>query len=171
MTTRQARDFIRARYGMRFVSYFDRIDPRYGPARAESVNRYLLMYAMGGVYLGLKSTLKHPLDRVLRESDSYLLSHWQDRAIGVHPGIDLGFDEGELQQWHIVCAPEHPFLKAVIAAVMRNIDAYDPARDEVGKNRRVENDRTDRLYTGGGADPERASFSQGGHQGRVRLRV
>jgi inositol phosphorylceramide mannosyltransferase catalytic subunit len=126
----QIRDFIRSNYDRNTRSYFDRINPRYGPARADFF-RYLLMYACGGVYLDLKSTLMKPLDLVLRESDSYLLSRWNDKMMGVYP--DLGIPQGEFQQWHIVCAPEHPYLKAVIGAVMRNLDTYDQGNHGVGK--------------------------------------
>ena len=40
-------------YGADMLSYYERIDPLYGAARADFF-RYLLLYAIGGVYLGYK---------------------------------------------------------------------------------------------------------------------
>jgi hypothetical protein len=40
---------------------------------------------------------------------------------------------GEFQQWHIIAAPGHPFLKAVIETVLRNIDRYQPWFDGTGR--------------------------------------
>jgi hypothetical protein len=41
--------------------------------------------------------------------------------------------KGEYQIWHIIAAPQHPFLEAVIQRVQRNIEDYDPIRDGVAK--------------------------------------
>jgi mannosyltransferase OCH1-like enzyme len=129
--------FIRQEYSADMLRYYLRINPRYGPARADFF-RYLLMYRVGGVYLDVKATLTRRLDDVLRADDVYLLSHWQNQpgqdygGWGIHPECDPV--HGEWQQWHVVCAPNHPFLKAVILEVIWNIDNYRPARDGVGKS-------------------------------------
>jgi mannosyltransferase OCH1-like enzyme len=116
------RDFIGSRFGAETLAYFDRINPLYGAARAD-LFRYLLLYEFGGVYLDIKSTATLPLDGVLQPSDSYLLSSWSGKTARF-----------EYQQWHIVAAPKHPFLKAVIEAVRKNIDNYNPLTHRVGKN-------------------------------------
>jgi hypothetical protein len=122
--------FITEHYGVRVLRYYQRINPRYGAARAD-LFRYLLMYRIGGVYLDIKSRSVRPLDDALRPGDRYILSHWKN-----DPGSEreqwgrakqLGdLPRGEFQQWHIICAPGHPFLKAVIEGVLRNIDTYRP---------------------------------------------
>ena len=132
------REFIQKNCDVKTLSRYDRIDPRYGAARADFF-RYLLMHKVGGVYLDIKASLKRPLDDVLSDEDVYLLSHWRNKAGERYQGWGLwpasaGVPEnGEYQQWHIVSEPGHPFLAAVIARVSHNIDAYDPAVDGVGK--------------------------------------
>lgn len=127
--------FIRRHYDEWVLEYFQRINPLYGAARAD-LFRYLLMYQSGGVYLDVKSSLRRPLDEVLRPDDRYLLSHWNNQPgeeferWGLHP--ELGDGRGEFQQWHIVAAAGHPFLRAVIERVLRNIARYNPVLDGAG---------------------------------------
>jgi hypothetical protein len=122
--------FIEEAYGPRILSYFHRINPRYGAARAD-LFRYLVMYKHGGVYLDIKSAFTRPIDEILQPDDRYLLAHWPNEAGQKHADWGMPRDlrhipRGELQQWHIVCAPGHPFLKAVINTVLTNIDRYSP---------------------------------------------
>lgn len=130
-------DFIKNNYDPQIINYFNRINPVYGAAKAD-LFRYLLMYKCGGVYIDIKSSLRKPLDEVLEEDDRYLLSGWKDNETsqfdgwGVHSDVNK-FTYEEYQQWHIVAAPGHPFLKAVIENVLRNIDNYDPGLHGVGK--------------------------------------
>jgi inositol phosphorylceramide mannosyltransferase catalytic subunit len=129
------RVFITEQCGLDDLRYFDLINPSYGAARADFF-RYLLLYHVGGVYLDIKATATRPLDEVLQANDVFILSHWGNREgnpyrnWGRHPELDAN---GELQQWHIVAAPRHPFLNTVIASVKRNIDVYNPATHGVGK--------------------------------------
>lgn len=129
-------DFIAREYGPRMLDRYQRISAKYGPARADFF-RYLLMYRFGGVYLDVKAALTRPLGEVIRPDDVYLLSHWQNQPgqdyveWGIHPECDP--EHGEWQQWHVVCAPGHPFLEAAILEVMRNIDHYDASVQGAGK--------------------------------------
>jgi mannosyltransferase OCH1-like enzyme len=128
--------FIQENYPPLVWQYFQRLDARYGAARAD-LFRYLLLYKVGGVYLDIKSSATRPLDSVLRPDDRFLLSQWlhrseEQQAWGGHDEI-RGLPGGEYQQWHIVCAPGHPFLKAVIETVLSNMDRYDPHLHETGK--------------------------------------
>ena len=129
------REFISNHYDRDILEAYLKINPSYGPAKADFF-RYLLLYEKGGVYLDLKSTVTKKLDDVLSPDDAYLLSHWRNKkgqpyeGWGMHP--EMG-ENGEYQSWHIVAAPQHPFLEAVIQRVKRNIDNYDPLRDGVGK--------------------------------------
>lgn len=117
------------------VDYWHRIDARYGAARADWF-RYLLMYREGGVYLDIKSGLEKPLDEVIQDNDRFLLSHWRNGKGSEHEGWgihrQLQSDRGEFQQWHIVCEPGHPYLRAAIDRVRSNLDNYSPYRDGVG---------------------------------------
>jgi hypothetical protein len=129
-------DFIIKNYPPIILRYFERIDSRYGAARAD-LFRYLLMYKVGGVYLDIKSTVTRPLDAVLLPEDSFLLSQWNNElsdydVYGKHYEL-RDFGGREFQQWYIASAPGHPFMRAVIANVLGNIDTYIPGYHGTGK--------------------------------------
>ncbi|WP_156963939.1 glycosyltransferase family 32 protein [Muricoccus aerilatus] len=130
--------FIRDAYGAAVLARFERIDPRYGAARAD-LFRYLLAYRVGGVYLDIKSTAHLPLDEILQPNDRLVLAQWPQggrfKGAGIHDWDLAGkIQGGEIQQWHIICAPGHPYIYAVIQAVMRNIDCYIPHMHGGGRN-------------------------------------
>jgi mannosyltransferase OCH1-like enzyme len=126
--------FIRDNYPAAVLERFLRIDARYGAARAD-LFRYLLMYKVGGVYLDIKSGATRPFDSVLRADDRFVLSGWNNdlQQWGLHWEL-RDIPTGEFQQWHIICAPGHPFMKAVLETVLANIDTYLPSLHGVGKN-------------------------------------
>lgn len=98
----------------------------YGAAKADYF-RYLLLLKMGGVYLDIKSTCYKKLSDVIYADDVFILSHWKNKrgeryeGYGIYPELSA---RGEYQQWHIIAAPDHPFLRGVITAVSKNIDEY-----------------------------------------------
>jgi hypothetical protein len=130
-------DFIKTNYPTQVLESFERIDPRYGAARAD-LFRYLLLYKYGGIYLDIKSSATRPLDSVIRGDDEYLLSYWANKpgeryeGWGQHDELSH-MQSGEFQQWFIAAAPGHPFLKAVIETVLQNIKRYNSALHGVGK--------------------------------------
>ena len=130
-------NFIRIEYGDEMLMQFERIDPIYGAARAD-LFRYLLLYKRGGVYLDIKSAATRPLDEVLRKGDRFLVAQWPVDAdakfigAGRH-GEMQHIARGEFQQWFVVATAGHPFLKAVIENVLRNLSIYNPALHGVGK--------------------------------------
>jgi len=128
--------FIQENYSAQVWRLYQRIDPRYGASRADMF-RYLLMYKAGGVYLDIKSGAKLPFDSVIQPDDRFILSQW-NTSDGKHHNWGMQHDVrnvlgGEYQQWHIMCAPGHPFMKAVVEAVLANISAYDPYLHGTGK--------------------------------------
>jgi len=112
------------------------ISPSYGAARADFF-RYLLIYRHGGVYIDIKTRFTSELSHVIRTEDEYLLGRWegcgepQYEAFGRHTEIHDG--RGEYQQWYVVARPKHPFLEAVLNAVIGNIKDYLPSVHGVGK--------------------------------------
>ncbi|KAF0654327.1 mannosyltransferase OCH1-like enzyme [Cyanobium sp. Copco_Reservoir_LC18] len=117
-------------YGEAILARYRRIDPAYGAARAD-LFRYLCIYHFGGVYLDVKVGVTRPLSDVLRDDDAYLLSQWDHSPGSPHAGWGThrqlaAIPGGEFQQWHVIASPGHPFLAAVIAAVLSNIDRFDP---------------------------------------------
>jgi mannosyltransferase OCH1-like enzyme len=128
--------FIQQSYNDEILDYYNRIDAAYGAARADFF-RYLVIYKCGGVYLDMKSTATLPLDSVLKDNDSFIISHWQNKKGEEFDGYgfhwDLPIANGEFQQWHVIAAPGHPFLKAVIETILMNIDRYLPSLHGVGQ--------------------------------------
>ncbi|MCA1242564.1 glycosyltransferase [Stappia stellulata] len=128
------RDCILRACGRERLALFDRIHDDYGAARAD-IFRYVRLYESGGVYLDIKSTVRRPLREIIRDDDAFLLSTWDDAPGSRYRGWGHWPDHGierEFQQWHIVCAPRHPFLKAVIERVWHNLETYHPVRCGVG---------------------------------------
>ena len=129
--------FIRQAYGDKVYERFDRINPVYGAAKAD-LFRYLLLYKLGGFYIDIKSSMNRPLDSVLKPDERFLIAQWPSGpdaefpGAGWHPEIDY-IEGGEFQQWFVLATPGHPFLKAVIENILRNITVYNPALHGVGK--------------------------------------
>ena len=122
--------FILEHYGEVIWGYYLRIAPIYGAARADFF-RYLLVYQMGGVYLDIKSSMDKPIREVLCTEDKFILTHWDNRFGEQYEGIgiytELGtLPRGEYIQWSIASVVGHPFLRAVILQMLRNIDEYTP---------------------------------------------
>jgi hypothetical protein len=130
-------EFISSTYGGRVLDYYNRLNQKYGAARAD-LFRYLLMYKQGGVYLDIKASIEKPLDSVVLIDDVYLLSRWRNakgeqfEGWGIHNRLKR-IGRQEFQQWHIIAAPGHPFLRAVIERVLTNIDNYSPAWHQTGR--------------------------------------
>lgn len=131
------KDFISSEYGGDVIAAYLRISPGYGAARAD-LFRYLLMYKKGGAYIDIKSSCLKPLSDVLTRDEGFVLSKWGNcredflQGAGLHPEL-AAVPGGEFQQWHIISAPQHPFLEAVINRVLANISDYRPWRAGVGR--------------------------------------
>jgi hypothetical protein len=129
--------FIGRAYGPSVLAIQSLIDARYGAARADCF-RYLCLYAEGGVYLDLKSSTLAPLDTWLRADDRFIVSQWDNGSgakyedWGLQPEL-RHVRGGEYQQWFIASSAGHPFLKAVVEAVLRNIAGYGPLPARYGR--------------------------------------
>lgn len=129
--------FIRAEYGEEILALYRRIDPIYGAARAD-LFRYLAVYRFGGIYLDIKSRFVRPIDESIAGDESYVISQWSNdpgeryEGFGLKPEL-AAIPGGEFQQWHVIAAPRHPFLRAVLIAVFEAIETYRPWRGKTGK--------------------------------------
>jgi mannosyltransferase OCH1-like enzyme len=112
-------EFIKKNYDEETLELYLSINPKYGSSRADFF-RYLLMYKVGGVYLDIKSSTFKPLRETILPTDEYLLTHW----VGRDWSDILKYHYGEFQNWHIICKPNHPFLKKTIEVVKQNIRDY-----------------------------------------------
>jgi mannosyltransferase OCH1-like enzyme len=121
--------FVKENYSSEIIDSYDKLEKSYGAACVDFF-RYLLLYRVGGIYLDIKSSSSRPLSSVIRADDTFLLSQWRNSSDEKYAGWGLHDDinwvpGGEFQQWYIAAAPEHPFLAAVIANVVRNIKLYN----------------------------------------------
>ena len=129
--------FLREHYSPAIGALYQRIDPRYGAARAD-LFRYLVIYKLGGVYLDIKSRFLRPIDDVLLGDEAFILSQWSNgpgqkyEGFGLKPEV-AQISGGEFQQWHVIAAPGHPFLHAVLLAIFDGIERYVPWRHGTGK--------------------------------------
>ncbi len=119
------------------LSDYSSISSDYGAARAD-LFRYLLMYRKGGAYIDVKSSCSKPLTSALKLDEGFVLSRWKNRQGGLFDGAGLhselaSFKHGELQQWHIICEPQHPYLAAVIDRILANVHHYRPWGAGVGR--------------------------------------
>lgn len=127
--------YIEKNYGAVILDYFKRIDSAYGAAKADFF-RYLRIYHDGGVYLDIKSAATIPLDDVLLETDSLVLSFWGSKNDGyrrVHySALPKYMTEGEVAQWFVIASPGHPVMRQLIIEVLMRMDNYNPYSDGVG---------------------------------------
>lgn len=130
LTEEQVRDYIQKNAWSELLEQVNRIHPDYFIMVAD-IFRYLKIYNEGGVYLDIKSTITKSLDSVLLPSDQYILSKWNDPTN--HPELDTE-PYGEWQQWYLIAAPKHPYLKAVLDMSIDRMKNYNRQIDNVGKS-------------------------------------
>ena len=132
LSDRDAQHFIIRNYNPTIWNYYRRIDSAYLAAKADFL-RYLLLYARGGIYLDLKSSIETPLSKVLREDDRFIVFYWDNPPEGRHHYLIPDYiTKGEMVQSFIISAQGHPIMRAVILNVLRQIDAYNPYRNGIG---------------------------------------
>ena len=129
--------FIGRDYGDEVLALYRRIRPDYGAARAD-LFRYLVVYKLGGAYLDIKSRFTRPIDSVIEGSEGFIVAQWRNAPGEEHEGMGILPDlqdvpGGEYQQWHVIAAPGHPFLRAVLIDVLSGIECYSPWRTSVGR--------------------------------------
>lgn len=103
-------------------AYF-RINPHYGPARAD-LFRYYIIYLNGGIYLDIKIRCKKPFRQYIFNDDHCLLSYWELENFNKDY---LQNRYGELQNWHLIYEPNHPVLKKMLdAIILKSNDMGNP---------------------------------------------
>lgn len=132
ISNKEAVCFIEKYYGSAILKYWNRIDNTYLAAKADFL-RYLLLYALGGIYVDLKSTIDIPLSKTIRDDDKYLVFYWDNLPNGQHHYLIPEYIKGgEMLQGFIISARGHCFLRSCILNVMRQIDRYNPYENGVG---------------------------------------
>ena len=130
-------DFIRLHYNEQVLERFERLNKSYPAVRSDFL-RYLVVYAVGGVYLDVKSLFTTPIRDAINGDESFILCQWcnckgeEYENFGIR-WVDNYIDGGDYEQWHIIAAKGHPFLREVIIEVMRRIDNYRLWREGTGR--------------------------------------
>lgn len=97
-------DFLKKEYPPEYFSAYNRLT--IGAAKADFF-RYAILYKKGGIYLDVDSGVTKPLNKLIREDDSALIS--RERFYDIYCQWALIFDKG------------HPFLKRTLEIVVDNI--------------------------------------------------
>lgn len=104
----QAREFILSNFDSKVLKAFDTLVP--GAYKAD-LFRYCAVYVMGGVYIDFGGSFIEPLSNIIdTENDTLVLCH--DRYISGHMMLYNAL---------FAAAPQHPFLKRCIDAVVSNV--------------------------------------------------
>lgn len=128
--TKEISKLIQDNFGAEVYARYNRINPSFAAARSD-LFRYLCIYACGGIYLDVKADVRRPIFASIRPSDEYILSQWDQSEGSAHAGWGSHPELGgfrSFQQWVLMASPGHPFLAAVIAAVLKRIDDFDAFR-------------------------------------------
>ena len=122
--------YLKTKCSDRALQAYLKIKPEFGAARAD-LFRYLVLYNEGGVYIDIKSTCMHPLDYILSDDDTFIITQWQNEqgqtncGAGKYTSLEkLGIPNGEYQQWFIICEKNSPIMKHVTEKIIDNILNY-----------------------------------------------
>jgi mannosyltransferase OCH1-like enzyme len=129
--------FIKKHYNKHVLERFNRLNVAYPAIRSDFL-RYLVVYAVGGIYLDLKSLFTTKINDALLGDEAFILCQWENGKGEEHETfglrwVDNYIDGGDYEQWHVISVKGHPFLRAVIIEVMRRIDNYRLWREGTGR--------------------------------------
>lgn len=91
-----------------------------GAARADFF-RYCVLFKLGGIYLDLKSVFRIPdvFTHIIHPEDEAIL----DIKHKEYEPYRMKWDLGTYEQWFLVYAPGHPYLKEMIDQMTRTINS------------------------------------------------
>ena len=125
--------FIKEHYTERVYNAYQKINPQYGPARADFF-RYLVIYYYGGMYLDVKSFVRKNIRKLFNQNKLVISKgrtmNYNPNTFGIIPtiknnydwGLFSGVNCGEYNNWHFIAPPRHPVLGHVIKQIVYNIE-------------------------------------------------
>lgn len=131
--------FIKDNFNDRILKAYLKINPKYGPARAD-LFRYLIIYLYGGVYLDIKSgPINRKINNLLENENKLLISYGSNYPIGLIPWFHIknifkGYDDwsyfsgtyfNEYVQWFVISPKGNTVIKKIIQQVITNIEKGD----------------------------------------------
>ena len=113
--------FIKDNFNDRIYRLYNKINPVYGAMKADFF-RYCVIYILGGVYIDIKTLIKTPLKDIITQNDTCILD------IPKHLDTERFFNgKFSYEQWLLIYAPKHSYLKEVIDSICFNIaNEYEP---------------------------------------------
>lgn len=121
--------FIVKYYDDNILKLYKSINNNYGAVKADFF-RYLCLYIEGGVYMDIKTCCKTPLNRLLKQNDSFVVSHWGEE----YPGWGKHEDcDEEFCNFFICVEKQNPIIKSIIDVCCYNIQNYDINIHKTGK--------------------------------------
>lgn len=126
--------YIKENFDSNILDSYKKINPIYPAARADFF-RYLILYNEGGFYIDVKSFPSKPLDSIISNEDKFIVCQWDREkypTYGLHKEIDY-VENGEYQQWNIMCEKKSPIMKDVINGVVYNINNYSIFKQGVAR--------------------------------------
>lgn len=126
--------FIKEKYNDSVYNAYKKINPIYGPAKADFF-RYLVIYYYGGLYLDIKSYAHKNIKHLFENDNKLIISkgrtyNFFPNSFGIIPSIKNRYDWslfsgvkcGEYNNWHFIAPPRHPILAEVIKQIIYNIE-------------------------------------------------
>jgi inositol phosphorylceramide mannosyltransferase catalytic subunit len=127
--------FIKNNFEERIYNAYKKINPIYGPARADFF-RYLIIYLYGGIYMDIKSgPIDKKINNIIEENKGKLLtSVGSNFPIGLLPIFHLyskNYDDwsaytgtwfNEYAQWYIISSPGNEVMSYIIKQMISNIE-------------------------------------------------
>lgn len=130
-------DFIKENYPEDVLYLYNKINPRYFPAKAD-LFRYLLIYKLGGIYLDAKSVILKNIDHLVQKHGDKLFvikGKWYKNYLNLIDNFYIknllnynqnwshfsGTPYGEYNNWVIISPAGNPLLKKVILQTLSNI--------------------------------------------------
>lgn len=113
-------NFIKINFDINVYKSFKSINDKLGAMKADFF-RYCVLYICGGIYIDVKSKINYPLNKLIRPNDICILDiprnnleRWR-RYSPTH------------EQWILMFAPRHPYLRYMINLMVRYIkNKYNP---------------------------------------------
>jgi mannosyltransferase OCH1-like enzyme len=111
-------NFIKENYPSEILKAYEAINPDYSAAKAD-LFRYLCLYKYGGIYLDIKSSIKHNLENVIYPDDDCILLTCDVNKCGSE--FRKNFKWPHYEQWALIFEPGHKYLKETINQIVNNI--------------------------------------------------
>jgi mannosyltransferase OCH1-like enzyme len=112
--------FIKNHYEENVYNAYMKLNKSYGAMKADFF-RYCILYKVGGVYLDIKTKLNKSLASIIKPNDVCILDIPRNN---LEP---WRINNPTYEQWLLMFAPGHPYLKEMISQMVHNIENnYEP---------------------------------------------